>query len=66
MKICKWYYVCPMKNYFEKGLLDEKWIKNYCKDDWKNCIRFKMEENFEYHEDWMLPDGTLNLELKGK
>ncbi|MBM7560395.1 hypothetical protein [Marinitoga litoralis] len=64
MKQCKWYFVCPMKRYYEKGLIDKKWIDNYCKGNWKDCIRYQKEENVEYHEDWMLPDGTLDESLK--
>ncbi len=60
---CKWYEVCPMKMFYEKGLLDEKWIKQYCKGNWRSCIRYRMEENGKYHEDWMLPDGTLDERL---
>lgn len=64
MKQCKWYFVCPMKRYYEKELIGKKWIDNYCKGNWKNCIRYQKEENGEYHEDWMLPDGTLDESLK--
>lgn len=53
-----------MKRYYEKGKIDEKWIKNYCKGDWSNCVRFKKEERGEYHPDWMLPDGTIDDSLK--
>ena len=65
MKECKWYKVCPMKRYYEMGRIDEKWIKNYCKGNWKNCIRYKLEEKGIYHPDWMLPDGTIDESLKG-
>ncbi len=61
---CKWYPVCPMKNSYEKGILDRKWVELYCKGDWKSCIRYKMEENGEYHPDWMLPDGSIDTKLK--
>ena len=27
---------------------------------------FVMEENGEYHPDWMMPDGSIISELKGK
>jgi DNA polymerase len=53
-----------MKRYYEKELIGKKWIDNYCKGNWKNCIRYQKEENGEYHEDWMLPDGTLDESLK--
>jgi uracil-DNA glycosylase family 4 len=61
---CKWYPVCPMKRFYENGLLDRSWIELYCKGDWKSCIRYKMEEKGEYHPDWMLPDGSIDTKLK--
>jgi uracil-DNA glycosylase family 4 len=63
---CKWYPVCPMKRFYETGILESKWVELYCKGDWKSCVRYKMEENGEYHPDWMLPDGSIAPELKNK
>ena len=54
-----------MKYYFGKGILDEKWIRDYCHGDWEKCVRYQMEERGQYHPDWMLPDGTVKDELKG-
>ncbi len=62
--ICKWYNVCPMKFYFEKGLLDKKWVEKYCWIANKNCVRFQMEEKGRYHPDNMLPDGSIDKKLK--
>ena len=42
---CKWYQVCPMKFFYEKGKLDKKWIELYCKGNWQDCVRFYNEEN---------------------
>ena len=64
MKECKWYPVCPMKWYYENGKIAEKWVKNYCKGNWKECVRYQMEEKGAYHPDWMLPDGTIDESLK--
>jgi len=61
---CKWYPVCPMKIYYEKGKLDKKLIDLYCKGQWHNCERYKMEEKGRYHPDWMLPDGTIDISLR--
>jgi len=61
---CKWASLCPMKRYEEKGLIDEKWRSVYCYGDWENCVRYQMEKQHKYHEDWMLPDGTLANHLK--
>ncbi|MBN2103195.1 uracil-DNA glycosylase [bacterium] len=61
---CKWFPVCPMKWYYEKGRLDKKWIEKYCRGDWESCVRFKMEEERRFHHDWMLPDGSIDNSLK--
>jgi uracil-DNA glycosylase family 4 len=63
---CKWYPVCPMKRFHEQGILEGKWVELYCMGDWKSCTRYKMEENGQYHPDWMLPDGSIRQELKNK
>jgi uracil-DNA glycosylase family 4 len=63
---CKWYTVCPMKRFYEEGILESKWVELYCKGDWKSCVRYRMEENGEAHPDWMLPDGSIDMELKTK
>jgi len=62
-KDCKWYPLCPMKRFYEKGILDKKWIELYCKGDWESCVRYQMEEKGEFHPDWMLPDGTIDEKL---
>lgn len=61
---CKWYQVCPMKYYFEAGKLDEKWIRDYCHGNWLRCIRYQMEEHGQFHSDNMLPDGSIDDNLK--
>lgn len=61
---CKWFQICPMKILYEKGKLDKIWVDRYCKGNWQKCIRFKMEENGEYHSDLMLPDGSIMGNLK--
>jgi len=60
---CKWFFLCPMKRFYEEGRLDKKWIELYCKGDWESCTRYKMEERGESHPDWMLPDGTIDKKL---
>jgi len=61
---CKWFSVCPMKYYYNKGVLDRKWIELYCKGDWSSCVRFQKEEQNEFHEDWMLPNGKIDERLR--
>lgn len=62
--ICKWYGVCPLKRFYEQGILDKKWVKNYCRGDYAICVRYMMEENGTYHPDTMLPDGTIDTKLQ--
>ncbi len=57
---CKWFFVCPMKSFYQKGKLPKTWIDNYCLGDWSNCVRYGMEERGEYHPDNMLPDGSID------
>jgi len=63
-KECKWYPVCPMKRFYEEGKLDRKWVESYCHGDWTHCRRYAMEENFQFHPDAMLPDGTIDERLE--
>lgn len=60
---CKWFQVCPMKKFMEKGKLPRKWIDKYCLGKWQECIRFQMEENGRYHPDNMLPNGEIDENL---
>ena len=64
MPECKWYQVCPMKRFYERGKLDEKWVRDYCWAGNKGCVRYQMEERGEPHPDHMLPDGSLHPELE--
>jgi uracil-DNA glycosylase family 4 len=61
---CKWYSMCPMKWYFELGRLERKWIELYCKGIWEDCVRYQKEANGIYHQDWMLPDGSIDNDLR--
>ena len=61
---CKWFSLCPMKRFYETGRLERKWIELYCKGDWRNCVRYEMKGQDQYHPDWMLPDGSLDENLK--
>ena len=53
-----------MKRYYENGLLEKRWVENYCWSSWEKCVRYQLEEKGEYHPDWMLPDGSLDTSLK--
>ncbi len=61
--ICKWYPVCPLKRFYENGLIDEHWVRDYCFGDDLECIRYRMEERGIFHPDNMLPDGSIDENL---
>lgn len=61
--MCHWYHVCPMKRFYDQGLLDRYWVENYCFGDNKRCVRYQLEKRGEYHPDNMLPDGTIDNHL---
>ena len=62
-KICKWYPVCPIKFFTDEGKLDPHWVRDYCLQGNPKCVRFQMEENYKFHPDQMLPDGTIDPSL---
>jgi len=62
-KDCKWYQACPMKRFYEAGILNREWVELYCKGDWECCTRYEMEESGKPHSDWLLPDGTIDERL---
>jgi len=63
-KVCRWFNVCPLKRFYEYGKLNKKWVEEYCFSDNPGCVRKKMEERGKYHPDNMLPDGTIDENLK--
>lgn len=62
--VCKWYVVCPIKRFCEEGKLEWRWVEEYCKGDYRSCVRYKMEEEGRAHPDNMLPNGKLRESLK--
>jgi len=64
--ICTWYdETSGMKRAYDKGLLDTKWIEEYCWNDGKGCIRKKrFEEEGYVSPDYVLPNGTVDQKLK--
>ncbi|MFP4561848.1 MAG: uracil-DNA glycosylase [Spirochaetia bacterium] len=63
---CVWYRVCPMKRAYERGLLEERFIREYCLGDFELCVRYRMESRGKPHPDWMRQDGVLDERLKGR
>jgi hypothetical protein len=56
---CKWYPVCPIRVYTERGDLERYWVETYCLAGNRNCLRYRMEEQGKRHPDNMLPDGRI-------
>ena len=65
-RTCKWYNsTSGMKRAFEAGLLDRKWIDDYCLNGGKGCVRKQRFEGQGYvSPDYILPDGTVDERLK--
>ena len=63
-KICKWYQCCPIKYFVDHGMLEKKWVEDYCLIGNKKCIRYQKEESGEFHPDNLLPNGEIRKELK--
>ncbi|MDY6916651.1 MAG: uracil-DNA glycosylase [Chloroflexota bacterium] len=63
-RVCKWYFACPMKRFYEEGRLEAEWIERFCKGDYLSCVRYRMEESGQPHVDYMLPNGELRPELQ--
>ena len=61
---CKWINSCPLRAFEQQGKLSLKWKKGYCEGDFTKCKRYQMEEKGIPHADNMMPDGTINKELK--
>lgn len=64
--VCRWYNeTSGIKRFYDKGLLDKKWIEKYCWNRGKDCVRKKrFEEEGYVSPDYVLPDGTVDKNLK--
>ena len=63
-KVCKWYNICPVKSFFEQGVIDKELIDNYCFNNGVGCRRFEMEEQGIFEPYNMLPNGAIDENLK--
>ena len=64
--VCKWYNgTSGMKRAYDRGLLDKKWIEDYCLNGGKECVRKRrFEQMSQYPQQYVLPDGTVDENLK--
>ncbi|MFO7794864.1 MAG: uracil-DNA glycosylase [Promethearchaeati archaeon] len=64
--ICRWYdETSAIKRAYDQGLIDKKWVENYCWNGGKNCVRKRRFEKEGYvSPDYILPNGSEDIKLK--
>jgi len=64
--ICIWYNGSSgVKRACDAGLIDSKWVNDYCWQSGKECIRKKrFEEEGYVSPDYILPDGSISESVK--
>jgi len=65
-RLCKWYdQTSAIKRAYQTGKIDQKWVKDYCWNNGKKCIRKKRFEQENYiSPDYVMPDGSIDKKLK--
>ena len=63
---CKWYNeTSGVKRAYDSGLIDKRWVENYCWNGGKGCVRKKrFEEEGYVSPDYVLPDGSVSESVK--
>jgi hypothetical protein len=64
--VCRWYdETSGMKRAYDQGLIDKKWVEDYCWNGGSGCVRKKrFEEEGYVSPDYVLPDGKVDEKLK--
>jgi len=64
--LCFWYNESSgVKRAYDLGLIDRKWVENYCWKGGKGCVRKnRFEEEGYASPDYVLPDGTISERVK--
>jgi len=64
--VCRWYdSTSGMKRAYDAGMLEKKWIDEYCMNGGQGCVRKqRFEEEGYVSPDYVLPDGTVDEKLK--
>jgi len=64
--LCVWYNeTSGVKRAHDLGLIDGKWVENYCRNGGKGCVRKEKFEREGYvSPDYVLPDGTVSERVK--
>ena len=63
---CRWYNeTSGVKRAYDLGLIDKKWVEQYCWVGGEGCIRKKRFEQEGYvSPDYVLPDSTISESVK--
>jgi len=66
MDFCRWYNeTSGVKRAYALGLIDKKWVQDYCWAGGRGCLRKKrFEEEGYVSPDYVLPDGTISEKVK--
>jgi len=66
--VCRWYdETSGIKRACDAGLIDRKWLDDYCHSGGRNCVRKRrLERDGCVPPDCVLPDGTVSDALQGK
>ena len=64
--VCRWYNeTSGVKRAYDLGLINKKWVEQYCWAGGEGCIRKKkFEEEGYVSPDYILPDGTTSESVK--
>ncbi len=65
-EVCRWYDESSgVKRACDLGLIDKKWVEDYCLAGGSGCVRKKRFEKEGYvSPDYVLPDGTISEAVK--
>ena len=63
---CRWYNeTSGVKRAYDLGLINRKWVEQYCWAGGEGCVRKKrFEEKGYVSPDYVLPDGTISESVK--
>jgi len=66
MDFCRWYNeTSGVKKAYDLGLIDKKWVEDYCWTGGRGCLRKKrFEEEGYVSPDYVLPDGTISEKVR--
>jgi len=63
---CRWYNeTSGVKRAYDLGLIDKRWVEDYCERGGEGCVRKKrFEEEGYVSPDYILPDGSVSERIK--